>query len=68
MAESTYGIYGYNSALYTVYLTCTRPYAGPTVNALEIGPGRGTWSKAILERGCNRLYAVDVVPPEKTRF
>jgi methyltransferase family protein len=68
MAESTYGVYGYNSSLHTIYLACIRPYLGSESVALEIGPGRGAWSKTMLDRGCARLYAVDVVPPEKTFF
>ena len=68
MAESTYGVYGYSSSLYTVYLACIRPYVGPKTVALEIGPGRGAWSRAILSRHCARLYAVDVAPAEHTHF
>jgi hypothetical protein len=68
MAESTYGVYGYNSSLHTIYLACIRPYVGPKTVALEIGPGRGAWSKAILSRNCARLYAVDAAPAEHTHF
>jgi phospholipid N-methyltransferase len=68
MAESTYGVYGYNSSLYTIYLACICPYVGPNTVALEIGPGRGAWSKAILARKCKRLYAVDAAPAEHTQF
>ncbi|MGC9224810.1 MAG: class I SAM-dependent methyltransferase [Terracidiphilus sp.] len=68
MASSTYGIYGYNSILYTIYLSCIRPYVTPDTVALEVGPGRGAWSKAILHRNCRKLYAVDVVDAEQTGF
>lgn len=68
MAESTYGVYGYNSSLHTVYLACIRPYVGPETVALEIGPGRGAWSKVILARNCTKLYAVDAAPAEHTHF
>lgn len=68
MAPSTYGVYGYNSILYTVYSACIRPYITPESVVLEIGPGRGAWSKAILHRNCRKLYAVDVADPEHTRF
>ncbi len=68
MAESTYGVYGYNSSLHTIYLACIRPYVGPDTVALEIGPGRGAWSKAILSRNCARLYAVDAASAEHTHF
>jgi hypothetical protein len=68
MAESNYGIYGYNSALLTVYLACIRPYVHGRTVALEIGPGRGAWSKTILRRNPAKLYAVDAAPAEHTRF
>jgi phospholipid N-methyltransferase len=68
MGESTYGVYGYNSSLFTIYLACIRPHVGSKTVALEIGPGRGAWSKAILERDCAHLYAVDAAPAEHTRF
>jgi len=68
MAPSTYGVYGYNSMLYTVYLACIRPYVAAETVVLEIGPGRGAWSKAILERNCRKLYAVDVATAEYTHF
>jgi hypothetical protein len=68
MAESSYGVYGYNSSLHTVYLACIRGYVGPETVALEIGPGRGAWSKTILARNCKRLYAVDAAPAEHTSF
>jgi len=68
MAESTYGVYGYNSSLHTVYLACIRGYVGRQTVALEIGPGRGAWSRVILGRDCARLYAVDAAPAEHTHF
>jgi hypothetical protein len=68
MSSSTYGIYGYNSILYTVYSACVRPYISPETVVLEIGPGRGAWSKTFLHRNCRKLYAVDVADPEHTHF
>ena len=48
---SSYGKQGYLSLLHTVYLLAIRPYVhrGRT-RVLEIGPGRGAWTKAILSR------------------
>jgi len=68
MAPSGYGVFGYNSILYTVYLTCIRNYVNPETTALEIGPGRGAWTKAILKQGCKLVYAVDAAAAEHTRF
>ncbi len=68
MSASTYGIYGYNSILYTIYLVCIRPNVTSDTVVLEIGPGRGAWTKSFLVRNCHKVYAVDVVDPERTRF
>jgi len=68
MGVSTYGVYGYNSILYTVYSACIRPYITTDTTVLEIGPGRGAWSKTFLQRNCRKLYAVDVAQPEHTHF
>lgn len=68
MSSSTYGVYGYNSILYTVYSACIRPYITASTVVLEIGPGRGAWSKTFLHRNCRKLYAVDVADPAHTHF
>jgi hypothetical protein len=68
MGASTYGVYGYNSVLYTVYSACIRPYITSDTVVLEVGPGRGAWSKAFLERNCRKLYAVDAASAEHTHF
>lgn len=68
MGASSYGLYGYVGTLHAVYLACIRPYVEKDTVALEIGPGRGAWSKTILARNCKRLYAVDAAPAEHTHF
>jgi phospholipid N-methyltransferase len=68
MTWSSYGLLGYNSILYTTFSACIRPYIERTTTVLEIGPGRGAWTKTFLERGCRKVYAVDAAPPEHTHF
>jgi Methyltransferase domain len=68
MSTSTYGICGFNSILYTVYLTCIRPYVNFNTTALEIGPGRGAWTKAMLQHEAKKIFVVDAAPPEHTGF
>jgi cyclopropane fatty-acyl-phospholipid synthase-like methyltransferase len=68
MAVSSFGVYGYNSVLYTVYLACIRNYVNSRTTVLEIGPGRGAWTRTFLERGCKKVYAVDAAPAEHTGF
>jgi Methyltransferase domain len=64
MGGSSYGIFGYYSGLHVVYLCCIKPFINPNTVVLEIGPGRGAWTKAISERNPKHIYAVDVVPPD----
>jgi hypothetical protein len=49
LAPSHYGSLGYMSILHATYVACIRPFllAGRTA-ALEIGPGRGGWTRAML--------------------
>lgn len=68
MASSGYGIFGYHSSLYLTYLTCIRPFIGPDTTVLEIGPGRGAWTRALLALQPKRIYAVDVVDPDYSGF
>jgi phospholipid N-methyltransferase len=68
MGSSTLGVFGYNSVLYTTYLACIRPYVEKGATVLEIGPGRGAWSKPILDQGAGILYAVDAASAEHTGF
>lgn len=48
MASSGYAEFGYISILYVVYLFCIKPYISNSIVALEIGPGRGAWTKTML--------------------
>jgi len=49
LSGSSYGEYGYMSVLYATYLFCIKPYINSETIALEIGPGRGAWTKPLLE-------------------
>ena len=40
----------------------------PSSVVIEIGPGRGAWTKAILSRGVEKIYAIDAATPEHTGF
>lgn len=68
MARSSYGVFGWHSSLYLTYRACIRPYVKPGDVALEIGPGRGAWTKAIVELSPRKIYAVDTVPAEHSGF
>lgn len=66
LAKSTYGQLGYMSVLYATYLRCIKPYIGDQTVALEIGPGRGAWTKALLPS--KEVYAIDALPEEHNGF
>jgi len=48
LAPSSYGVFGYISVLHAVYVYCIRPYVTENTTVLEIGPGRGAWTKTML--------------------
>jgi hypothetical protein len=54
------------SILHATYLRCIKPYIDPSKVALEIGPGRGAWTKTML--GFKEVWAMDAVSPEDTGF
>lgn len=56
------------SILHVTYLVCIKPYVTPETVALEIGPGRGAWSKAILSRNPRELVCLDALPAEHNGF
>lgn len=66
MARSGYGQLGFISTLHATYLRCIKPYINEETTSLEIGPGRGAWTKAILSS--KEVYALDALPEEKNRF
>lgn len=57
---SSYSTTGFVSVYHATYLACIKPYVSAKTVAMEIGPGRGAWTKAILSRGAERVYALDV--------
>lgn len=57
---SSYTNTGFVSVYHAAYLACIKPFVGPDTLCLEIGPGRGAWTKALFESGASRVIAVDV--------
>src|ERR1017187_4678907 len=67
-SPSSYEVYGYNSILYTIYLTCIKPHVTSETVVLEIGPGRGAWTKTFVHLGAKEIWCLDAAPPEHTGF
>ncbi len=66
MARSGYGILGYVSILHATYLMCIRPYITKDTIALEIGPGRGAWTRGLL--GAKEVWCLDARSAEDNHF
>lgn len=66
VGESSYGVLGYMSVLHVIWLTCIRPYVNERTVGIEIGPGRGAWTKTML--AARELWCLDVLSPEETGF
>lgn len=66
MGPSSYGAGGYMSVLHATYLAAIRPYVTEETVALEIGPGRGAWTRCLL--GAREVWAVDVLSAEHNEF
>lgn len=66
MGASSYGAGGYMSVLHATYLAAIRPYVGEDTVALEIGPGRGAWTRCLLP--AREVWAVDVLSAEHNNF
>jgi hypothetical protein len=66
IGKSNYKQLSYISVLHATYLRCIRPYINNQTNALEIGPGRGAWTKTMLLS--KHIVALDALPEEHNKF
>lgn len=66
IAKSGYGQLGFISILHATYLRCIKPYINDRTVALEVGPGRGTWTRGMLQS--KEVYALDALPESHNRF
>jgi hypothetical protein len=63
---SPYELFGYYSVRHVVYLACIRQYVTPETVALELGPGRGAWTRTLL--GAREVWALDALSAEHNGF
>lgn len=66
VTESSYGELGYISVLHAVYQACVRPYIDSETVVVEIGPGRGAWTKTLLP--AKEIWCLDAVSAEDNHF
>ena len=63
VGASSYREFGYMSILHVVYLTLIRLYVTSSTRVLEIGPGRGAWTKTMLHAA--EVWCLDAKPREE---
>jgi phospholipid N-methyltransferase len=66
MSASTYSILGYMSILHATYLACIKPYVNANTRVLEIGPGRGAWTRTFLN--AQEVVCLDALSAEHNGF
>ena len=64
--HSPYGTFGYVAVPYAIAAACIRPYVGSDTVALEVGPGRGAYTRALLP--ARELWCLDALSAEHNRF
>jgi hypothetical protein len=64
--QNDYAFLGFVSVLYATYQACIRPYIDGSTRALEIGCGRGAWTKAML--GAKEIWCLDALSAEHNKF
>ena len=62
----SYGTLNWISSHHATYLRCIKPYIRHDTVALEIGPGRGCWTKALLP--AREIYVLDALSAEHNGF
>jgi phospholipid N-methyltransferase len=66
VGKSQYGDMGYISSQHAIYQVCIRPYVKSNTRVLEIGPGRGAWTKTMLN--AKEIWCLDALSAEYNRF
>jgi len=57
---SSYTTNGFVSIYHALMWAAIKPYMPPGARVLEIGPGHGAWTRALLECGAETVVALDV--------
>jgi len=63
---SGYSVFGFMNMLHVTYLMCIKPYIHTDTVVLEIGPGRGAWTKCFL--GAKEVWCMDALSAEHNGF
>ena len=66
VGQNSCGFLGYVSVLNAVYHGCIRPYVNADSQVLEIGCGRGAWTRCLLP--AKEIWCLDALSAENNRF
>lgn len=66
ISGSGYAQMGFISILFAIYQACIGPYVNPDTVVLEIGPGRGAWTRTMLH--AKEIWCLDVLSAEHNAF
>lgn len=64
--DSPYGLFGFVSVPYAIALACIRTHVDSDTVAVEIGPGRGAYTRALLP--AREVWCLDALSAEHNRF
>jgi len=63
---SVYAFFGQMGTSHATYLRCIKPYVHEDSTVLEIGPGRGAWTRTFLK--AKRVHCMDALSAEHNGF
>lgn len=66
MSRSSYTRLGYMSVLHATYLRCIKPYVRADTRVIEIGAGRGAWTRTMLH--AKEIAVLEAVDPDYSHF
>jgi hypothetical protein len=66
LGASSYADMGYISVLHATYQVCIKPFVTGEARVLEIGPGRGAWTRTML--GAREVWCLDALSAEHNGF
>jgi hypothetical protein len=63
---SPHAVFGYIGVYHAIYLACIKPYITAETAAIELGPGRGAWTRALLP--AREVWCLDALSAEHNGF
>ncbi len=68
MGPNEYGTLGFISITHATYLKCIAPFVNKDTSVLEIGPGRGAFTRCFIKHNAKHVYCVDALSAEHNKF